>query len=45
MLENSLNGKNSHVFTGHILADPKYFHELLNELNTYRGHFLHAMES
>lgn len=45
MLENNSNSKNSHIFTGHTLADPKYFHELLHELNTYRGHFLRGMES
>lgn len=30
---------------GHTLADPKSFHELLHELNTYRGHFLHWTEN
>lgn len=45
MLENNSNSKNSHIFTGHTLADPKYFHELLHELNTCRGHFLYGMES
>lgn len=45
MLENNSNSKNSHIFTGHVLADPKYFHELLHELNTCRGHFLYGMES
>lgn len=45
MLENNSNSKNSHIFTGHTLADPKYFHELLHELNTYRGHFLCGTES